>query len=394
MTIFVILVHQAPPFYCLFMSVPQHLYWFAPYNLTCPSTRYRGKLPLEHLQQHYSISADFFYPEATVWAYARLFWLVLKMRFFGPKEAIIVVQKICTHRRYARFLRWLVGRGWHPSWYDLDDAEYYRHPTKSLHHFLTHCDVIWVGSKALATYAQRFNDQVYLNTSPVPQQARCKASRGTPFTVGWVGDTGDGRAASKDFAHRKSLLELLMPALQQLDFPLRLVLIGVKQAADRQLFEAALTAHPQIELVMPTGLNWQQDDWLYDAMLAFDVGVSPLVDHPFNGAKSAFKAKQYLACGVPTVGSDVGENGTFIHHGQNGFLGQRIEELADGLRRVYHLSENDYQQFSKAAKNSASHYTVAAYVKRWWMFWTKENPTQKLQPRKTTYTPKPSTNQG
>jgi len=198
---------------------PQHLYWFAPYNLTCPSTRYRGKLPLEYLNEHHGTSYDFFYPQSSWKAYLQLFWLVLKMRFWGPKNAVIVVQKICTNRRYARFLRWLVMQGWHPTWYDLDDAEQYRQPTESLHYFLTHCDCITVGSHALADYARSFNTHVYLNTSPVPLQPVRMRKKGNPFTIGWVGDTGDGNAVSQAFAHRKSLLELLLPALEQLDFP-------------------------------------------------------------------------------------------------------------------------------------------------------------------------------
>lgn len=351
------------------MSIPQHLYWFAPYNLTCPSTRYRGKLPLEYLHKHHSIGYDFFYPQSSWKAYLQLFWLVLKMRFWGPKDAVVVVQKICTQRRYARFLRWLVAKRWHPTWYDLDDAEQYRQPTESLHYFLTYCDYITVGSHALADYARAFNPRVYLNTSPVPLQPTQTRQKGTPFTIGWVGDTGDGNAVSRAFAHRKSLLELLLPALEQLEFPVRLVLIGVKRPNDVQLFQTLVEALPQVELVIPTDLDWQKDDWLYPQIRQFDVGVSPLVDHPFNQAKSAFKAKQYLACGVPVVGSAVGENSAFIHHGSNGFLGETVDALAKGLSGIHALSEREYRDFSEAAQRSARDFSVARYVACWGGLW-------------------------
>ena len=37
-----------------------------------------------------------------------------------------------------------------------------------------------------------------------------------------------------------------------------------------------------------------------------------MLNHPFNQAKSAFKAKQYLSCGIPVIASDVGENRKFV----------------------------------------------------------------------------------
>lgn len=354
------------------MSVPDHLYWFAPYNLTCPSTRYRGKLPLEYLENHDGITHDFFYPEANLWAYCHLLWMLLKIRFWGPKNALIMVQKICTQRRYAAVLKWLVRRKWLPVWYDLDDAEQYRQPTDTLHYFLRHCDGITVGSDALALYARQFNNHVYLNTSPVPLQEGQQQVRNTPFTIGWVGDTGDGNAASIDFAHKKSLLELLLPALELLDFPFRLVLIGVKQPQDIALFESHAAKQNHWELVLPTDLDWRDDAWLYTYIRAFDVGVSPLVNHPFNEAKSAFKAKQYLACGVPVVGSAVGENGKFIIQGKNGFLGKTIEELAAGLRQLYYCSEEEYQAHCHEAKEGALQFTVARYVGRWVDWWSKK----------------------
>lgn len=351
------------------MSTSKHFYWFAPYNLTCPSTRYRDKLPLEYAQQCHGISYDFFFPQSIWKAYLQLLWLILKMRFWGPKDAIIVVQKICTQRRYARFLRWLVARGWHTTWYDLDDAEQYRQPTESLHYFLTHCDVIIVGSHALAEYAHGFNTRVYLNTSPVPLQPLRTPKKDSPFTIGWVGDTGDGNTVSKTFAHRKSLLELLFPALEMLDFSVQLILIGVKRSKDVDLFQELVATMPHVELVIPTRLDWTKDDWLYPYIGQFDVGASPLVNHPFNCAKSAFKAKQYLACGVPVVGSAVGENSTFVQDGVNGFLGTTIEELAAGLTAIHDLTEKEYQVFSAAAQQGARDFSVARYVDRWQALW-------------------------
>jgi len=41
------------------------------------------------------------------------------------------------------------------------------------------------------------------------------------------------------------------------------------------------------------------------ARLGFDIAVAPLVDHPFNRAKSALKLLEYGALALPVVASDI-----------------------------------------------------------------------------------------
>lgn len=49
--------------------------------------------------------------------------------------------------------------------------------------------------------------------------------------------------------------------------------------------------------------NWVPVSQLADAMKSFDIGLLPLVDHPFNVAKSELKFLQYAALGIPAVAS-------------------------------------------------------------------------------------------
>ena len=59
-----------------------------------------------------------------------------------------------------------------------------------------------------------------------------------------------------------------------------------------QPFKIIFEGKINFELVIPKDLKWEVDDWLYNDISKFDIGVSPMVKHPFNEAKSAFKAKE------------------------------------------------------------------------------------------------------
>ena len=50
----------------------------------------------------------------------------------------------------------------------------------------------------------------------------------------------------------------------------------------------------------------------YDHVSRFDVGIMPLADNEHSRGKCAYKALQYMTCGVPVVASDVGINREWI----------------------------------------------------------------------------------
>ncbi len=320
-------------------------------------------MPLEQLKKE-GISYDFFYPQASLSAYWRFLSMVISIVFFRKANSLIVIQKVCSTRTYGRTLKWLVQRNPQATLYDLDDAEYYRQPTTSLHFFLKHCQWIQVGSQALADYARQFNAQVFVNTSPVPIQTITKKAKNDCLTLGWVGDFGNGKAISKAFAHKTSLFQLLFPVLKELPFPIKLVLVGVKKSEDIPLVERYFEDCPHISLEIPNQLDWTNDTWLYETILNFDLGVSPLVAHPFNIAKSAFKAKQYLSCGVPVIASAVGENGTFIQEGQNGRLCTCSNDWNNALSYFQALGQSDYSTYVEQALAGRAKFSLLHYTKK------------------------------
>ena len=58
----------------------------------------------------------------------------------------------------------------------------------------------------------------------------------------------------------------------------------------------------------------------------FDIGIMPLSDSPWEKGKCAYKLIQYMACGLPVIGSDIGANKDVITQGKNGFLAKTSDD--------------------------------------------------------------------
>lgn len=80
-------------------------------------------------------------------------------------------------------------------------------------------------------------------------------------------------------------------------------------------------------------LPWTQETEVQDIQ-SFDMGVMPLIDGPFERGKCGFKLIQYMACGIPVVGSPVGVNREIIRPGVNGFLAENASEWVSALRTL------------------------------------------------------------
>jgi len=63
-----------------------------------------------------------------------------------------------------------------------------------------------------------------------------------------------------------------------------------------------------------------------DAIGECDIGIMPLRDGKWERGKCGYKLIQYMACGLPVVGSDVGVNSEIICHGANGYLANTNED--------------------------------------------------------------------
>lgn len=338
-----------------------HIYWFAPFNLLCPSTKYRGRYPIDYFENSLNITCDFIYPDKSIQGVLKFIYVYFSILFFRKQGSLIVIQKICTNRFYANALKFLIFLRPTKSLYDIDDAEYLRYPKSTLEYFLKKCQHVSVGSTELYNYALTFNPNVFIQTSPIIDHVQKKRKRNSIPNIGWVGDLGNGNMLSKAFCHKTSMFEILFPELKKIKQEIKLTLIGVKNEKDIPEIINYFKAYPNINICIPTNLDWKNDLWIYSMIKEFDIGVSPMINHPFNKSKSAFKAKQYLSCGVPTIACDVGDNSIYVKHKINGLIIDNTNNYLDAINYFISMDDDTYFDYRNKAIDSKNEYTISNY---------------------------------
>jgi glycosyltransferase involved in cell wall biosynthesis len=214
--------------------------------------------------------------------------------------------------------------------YDTDDATYLRPvftpntPFQKLRRFDKVAEVVaraaWVSAAtpAIAEWARRYN----ANVSVVPMavdlaeydRARAIAFHrpAGPLVLGWAGTAGG-------LGYLKRMGAVLAEICAANDVVVRIVSGGYRELC---LPGVRLDARP-----------WHSATGLAD-MAAFDIGLVPLDDTPFEQAKFPFKLLQYLALGVPAISARVGIATSVIRHGENGLLADSPDAWRDALETL------------------------------------------------------------
>jgi len=329
------------------------VYWFAHYNLESPSVRYRGKYPLDFLKANFGVGSYFVMPGysfAAILRFARAYFSVL---FFLKAGSLIVIQRVNSNFIYANLLKLLVIIRKDNTIYDLDDADYLEYPPKSIWWFIKNCSSIVVGSNELLRNLSTFNKSVFLNTSPTPDLKIIKKNKNSILTVGWVGCFGGD--------HKESLLNLFFPALHNLPFKTKLVLLGVSNKSEIKFLAEYFSDFKNVTLEMPQNINWIDERSLQKRIAMFDVGIATLIDNELQRSKSAFKTKQYLNNGVPVLSSDIPENNLFVEHGKNGFLCSSPADFRQRLIEIHEMDQANYSKLSMAARETICNFNLANY---------------------------------
>jgi glycosyltransferase involved in cell wall biosynthesis len=184
---------------------------------------------------------------------------------------------------------------------------------EKIHLVMRNAAVVTVGNSYLAEHATLAGARKVVVIPTVVDMAAYNAPEAPPseeFVIGWIG--------TPKTAH---YLHLIAPALRLVcaERNARIVLVG---AGDIELDGVT------VDLV-----DWSEESEVSEIQ-AFDVGIMPLLDEPWERGKCGYKLIQYMACGKPVVASSVGVNSDLVTDGVNGYIAGSPQEWADVLRAL------------------------------------------------------------
>lgn len=282
-------------------------------------------------------------------SYCRRIWFLWKLK---DTDFVVVYMEALPYLPFFFEFFLLLRRI--PYAVDLDDAiflNYKNHPNyfvrtalgSKFDRIFSRAACIFAGNAYLQSYAMKFNhnsivvptvvDMTYYNHekdfSHEPSSAQPK-----PVTIGWMGSPSTAKS-----------LQFILEALATV----------AKTHGVRFLFVGS--GPLPFVLSNMTVKDWTEKEELSD-ILKMDIGIMPLEDNTWNKGKCGFKLIQYMACGVPVVGSPVGVNQSIIDHGINGFKATTAEEWVKSLTLLIE-SRDLRMQFGKSARRKiASEYSL------------------------------------
>jgi glycosyltransferase involved in cell wall biosynthesis len=178
---------------------------------------------------------------------------------------------------------------------DLPDAELIRPRTKLVSRMVREADAVWVSTAALASALGSLRADVLVHENGIDERLWLAgippvAPREGPVRVLFMGTmTHDA-----DFAIVEAALARVKAVFG--DF-VSIDLLGISSKPNLPEWVNRLGMPVQATASYPGFVNWiTQQHW--------DIGIAPLADTPFSRCKSALKALDYAAMGLPILASD------------------------------------------------------------------------------------------
>ncbi len=200
---------------------------------------------------------------------------------------------------------------------------------------------IMAANDLLLEHFSRFNaNTVKIPTAVDTDALRPGGEKFPRFTVVWIGTPVTFEKHLAPFA----------PMLNDLacGIGFDLLLIGAPAAAARQFPGARIEA-------------WSEKTER-ELLPRCHAGIMPLPDNDaFAAGKSAYKLLQYMAAGLPSVASPIGENQVVLRSGATGFHASTPEEWRDALRLLSADPERR-SAMAEAARNAADGYSVRRFA--------------------------------
>lgn len=114
-------------------------------------------------------------------------------------------------------------------------------------------------------------------------------------------------------------------------------------------------------------VKWRQinkDERAYYELIDFEIGIVPVRDTAFGRSKSALKALEYNAKGIPVIASNVKPYQEYIDHGENGFIVKADHEWGKYLGLLAN-NPDLRKEMGEKGKQYAAKFTHQANWKLW-----------------------------
>jgi len=137
-----------------------------------------------------------------------------------------------------------------------------------------------------------------------------------------------------------------------------------QEVAKKIDFDLLIIASKKLESKKIEGVNMRFFDWSpkieVEILKRSHIGIMPLDDDGFAHGKSAFKLIQYLAAGIPSVATDLGENRNIIQDGESGFLVKSKEEWIRTISEIFN-NQPIFDRISVATRQSVYEFSIQKY---------------------------------
>lgn len=307
--------------------------FFTKGNRNLPSSRTRAFLISDYLRRNGYESECYHVKTRPIWetSHARLseFMRNFSILWSLKKKDVLFLHRTVYQTDFFLLVlarKFLLNRGYT---FDFDDAIFLEKgncATKT-RIMIKYADIVIVGSHFLKEYAQQYNKNVYiittiLDTENTHKPYEPKHIRGKrDIIIGWTGTP----------VHLDNMKLLVYPLTRLVNegYSIKLLLLGGGEKISN-LFKDIKGLKLSVVPVLP----WNEPREVVRFIQNFDIGVMPLQKTEWNKGKDAYKAKEFMACGVATIVSAWGENPYIVKNGVNGLLADNEEQWYQSLKKL------------------------------------------------------------
>lgn len=270
-----------------------------------------------------------------------------------PEDTIFVGQRIGHPGFRANWLRlWRT----HPMVWETDDDLWCLDPTNAravkvytpellaeLEQVVRTAHMVTVSTEPLAEAMRRFNPNVVVIPNHIDgAMFDIERPRRDRLTIGWAG----GDSHKRDWQMVAPRVRRFLARNPEVDFHL----IGQNYLPENR--------------IRGRWSPWSKELFDYYRSIDFDIGIAPLIPSRFNRSKSAIKALEYAALGIPVIASNVEPYQPFVIDGVTGFLVTHDHEWEKRLRDLVN-DAGMREEMGRAAKEHARKWSIQEGWKLW-----------------------------